>query len=392
MKNELSSSFLRDGSEDFGNGVIGPSSAERDYFNSINEVQGELIKEKIIPIRNDSRLGKAIGLKFGSRLLPVAGVLSLIAMSCSGGEIKESQQGTSNSELPSPTSEFNNPVISTPTPSPRSTETPMPTATLTPEPRPTETPTLFPTKTLTPTPTPKIEPVVKPILFVPANLSMQEDDIVNVNNAMKQTQRFYAEQLDGKTFKYDDVVLIRGQKDLKFYCPKTIVEDQCIQVPGKIGADSGDIFNVINDIRIQDPTYFNKGQVIIIFWVGGYGFAAGAQSSQDSGFVALGDWALDSIGGRYGKKTDIGGCRTSPYAIAFCRDNPLGVIHELGHALGLPHPNIDNTKKGDGNFWTLSAMDGCEWPECKFLNSDTNLEKQALIKSPFMHVVIDIKN
>lgn len=278
-------------------------------------------------------------------------------------------------------------VVATPIPVPTPTLTPKPTET----PRPTPTFTPRPTETPRPTPTPKIEPVVKPILFVPKNLSQHGDDINNINDAMMQVQHFYAEQLDGVTFKYDKAVLIRGQKNLKFYCPKTIIEIQCIQDPGKIGADPGDIYNVIDDIKVQDPSFFRDGQAIVIFWVGGYGYAGGVQITSTAGFAAVGDWELDSIGGRYGKGTDTSGCHDSPFAVAYCKDNPLAVIHELGHVFGLPHPAIDNTKQGDPNFWTLSAMDGCEWPVCKFLDSNTNPEKQTLLKSPFIYVRIDIK-
>lgn len=278
-------------------------------------------------------------------------------------------------------------VVATPIPVPTPTLTPKPTE----SPRPTPTFTPRPTETPRPTPTPKIEPVVKPILFVPKNLSQHGDDINNINDAMMQVQHFYAEQLDGVTFKYDKAVLIRGQKNLKFYCPKTIIEIQCIQDPGKIGADPGDIYNVIDDIKVQDPSFFRDGQAIVIFWVGGYGYAGGVQTTSTAGFAAVGDWELDSIGGRYGKGTDTSGCHDSPFAVAYCKDNPLAVIHELGHVFGLPHPAIDNTKQGDPNFWTLSAMDGCEWPVCKFLDSNTNPEKQTLLKSPFIYVRIDIK-
>lgn len=232
-------------------------------------------------------------------------------------------------------------------------------------------------------------PVVRPILFIPANLAASPDDASNVELAMQDLQQFYAEQLSGKTFRYDALQVRKGTRELAFYCPKTRSELQCIQQVGAVGPDPGDVLKVINDINAQGFNAGGRGQALLIFWVGGYSFAGGEQRSADSGYVAVGDWMLDSIGRRHASGTATGGCSAAPpSAQAACQDNPSELIHELGHLFGLPHPKADDTKRGDPNYWARSVMDhafGCQWPDCGFLASKTNPEVQTLIASPFIY-------
>lgn len=435
MKNERPPSVLRDGSLDFGKGVIG------------GEAQRSLTQERIIPIRHDSRLGRAIGLRFGSRLLPVAGVLSLIAVACSAGEGKIGQQAQASedsksdnpsvSESLSPTSEWiltpepptltakppptEPPTSQPPTPEPtldpdiarkrlearrdalqKAQEGLQPTVTPsalieTPTPKPPITETPFPTQTpeLKPTPTPEAEKrhVVKPVLFIPKGLErpvqIDEEDLNNINNAMKEVQRFYAEQLDGKTFQYENAILIRGQKDLQFYCLKPIEKNQCVQDPSRDRLSDPKVLDkILQDIQKQDSTFSKKGQVVVIFWVGGSGYALGGWSNQDISRAMMGDWTLDSIGKRYAKGTDTAGCRGSLYPEIICVDGPRTTLHELGHTLGLDHPNWRLYDKSVNERLAMTPYpNACMWPKCEFLPS----EKQTLLKSPFIHVIFDAK-
>lgn len=297
---------------------------------------------------------------------------------------------TKTPEPPTPT-----PIPPTPTATPEPTKAPtLVPPTLTPEPTPTlipptRTPTLIPTlrpteaptpvpPTKTPEPTPKLRMhTVKPLLFVPKGLErpvqVDQEDLNNIEVAMKEVQKFTAEQLGGKTFAYEKPVLIRGQNNLRFYCPRTTSETQCIK-PEKSGADPWeDIYGILHDIEKQNPTFHKMAerQVIVIFWVGGADFARGAGQNQDNGIVMLGDSWLKSI-----------------YILS-------AVGHEMGHGFGLDHTKADDTREGDKNFWKLSIMyDGslCVWTRCQLLDSKTNPEKETLLKRPFMrHVINDSK-
>ena len=231
-------------------------------------------------------------------------------------------------------------------------------------------------------------PVVRPVLFVPANLASSPDDLLNIDKAMQDVQVFFAGQLDGKTFHYGVPQTIQGAHELGFYCPRSKVANQCVQQLG-VGPDPSDASKVLDDIDGQGLNGSGGSQALFIFWVGGYSFTMGALTTPDTGYVIMGDWALDSVGGRYAKGTANGGCREAalPQAQNLCQDNPSEIIHELGHLFGLPHPGPDGTNPSDPNYWKRSVMDhtfGCQWPDCKFLTSRANPEVQKLLNSPFI--------
>jgi hypothetical protein len=200
----------------------------------------------------------------------------------------------------------------------------------------------------------------------------------NINNTMKEVQLFFAEQLNGKTIQLKPAAQVNGEHDLKFYCPRSISETQCIK-PEKAGDNPWEEIDIIvRDIEKQDPT-FRKGRVNVIFLAGGYSISKGYKYSQDYGVVLVGDWALRPPEGK-----DAESCR-SLYVLTFCTNPGQSVAHETGHATaGLEHSKNDGTNKGDKNYWELSIMHACEWPKCIFLDSPANPEKQKLLASPFI--------
>lgn len=90
---------------------------------------------------------------------------------------------------------------------------------------------------------------VQPVLFVPNNLTADPAYLPVIDSAMEELSSWYGAQLGGKTFNYVSAVQVIGQYELRHYCPKTITDTQCIQVPGQTGADPGDIYNVLDDYR-----------------------------------------------------------------------------------------------------------------------------------------------
>lgn len=124
-----------------------------------------------------------------------------------------------------------------------------------------------------------------------------------------------------------------------------------------------------------------EGRILMIFWVGSYGFAQGG-----GGFAVVGDWTIDGIAGKYEKGIYSSGCQDSANSAVFCRKNATvgTVAHELGHAFGLPHPNLNDTN------WCLSVM-GCGWdfPANQLLNTSINPEKSILLSNPFFQVKVE---
>ena len=231
---------------------------------------------------------------------------------------------------------------------------------------------------------------VQPILFVPNNLVADPIYIPSINESLEITKAWYASQLGGKTFNFAPAQVVIGLHELKYYCPKTISDVQCIQIPGEVGADPGDINNVLDDMASQGYS-IQQDTIILVFWVGGYGYAGGAQFPSLTGFAAVGDWALDGIAGKYEDGTATSHCSDSSFAWLICNKNSqIGTVaHELGHAFGLPHPTDDGTQQGDPDYW-LSTLMAVSWdfPNVVLIDSPINPEKTRLLQNPFFWVFV----
>lgn len=233
---------------------------------------------------------------------------------------------------------------------------------------------------------------VQPILFVPNNLTADPSYAPSINAALETIRTWYGSQLGGKTFDYVPTQVVVGQHELSYYCPKTTNTSQCIQIPGELGADSGDIYNVLSELALRGYP-IQQNNILLVFWVGGYGYAGGAQYSPSSGFAALGDWALDGLAGKYESGTATSRCSDSAFAYVICKKNAqIGSVgHELGHAFGLPHPTDDGSQPGDPNYW-LSTIMAVSWdfPEVLLIDSPANPEKTVLRQHPFFQLFADI--
>lgn len=243
-------------------------------------------------------------------------------------------------------------------------------ATAIPEPEnPTETPPFVPTPRL---------PSFQPIVFVPSNRTVDPEYASAVDSAMADVQAWFADKLGGPTIRYLPTVVIEGEEPVSFCCPSTINDELCIQIPGIHGADPPDLQNVLNElIRLEITSRLDLK--LVLFWVGGYGFAGGNEFQ-----AYLADWALDGIMGKYEDGTAQGRCWDSPTANLWCNKNAQvgAVSHEMGHTLGLDHPSSDGT-----GVWASSIMSGSYWrfPNVRILESTTNPERQILLDSPFIY-------
>lgn len=236
---------------------------------------------------------------------------------------------------------------------------------------------------------PQTMPIVAPVLFIPKGLASDPAYLPGINASVASVAAWYARELHGHTFTPVPARVVAGQFPLTHYCPKTIDPLQCIQIPGKFGADSGDVYNVLSDLASQGLP-IRSGVVTLIFWVGGYGYAAGANSGRGSGFAAVADWALTGASGaRYVENR----CGDLFMGLDPCtRERTLGVIaHELGHAFGLPHPTDDGRPPTDPDYFGRSVMSSELWdfPNGTFIDSTVNPERTTLLANPQIRATVD---
>jgi hypothetical protein len=221
---------------------------------------------------------------------------------------------------------------------------------------------------------------VNPILFVPKNLTADPLYLPAIDQAMLAVSRWYGRELNCHSFNFISAAEVIGQHDLVYYCPKTISETQCIQIPGELGADPGDIYRVINDLNRQGYR-INTGTILMIFWVGGYGYAAGSKWSPSSGYAAVGDWNLEGISG-ISDGVSLG--QLCKQTHSHCARGHGTIAHELGHAFGLPHPTDDGTQPGDPDYWFETVMWAWwNFPTVGLIDSDANPEKSILLAHSF---------
>ncbi len=99
-------------------------------------------------------------------------------------------------------------------------------------------------------------------------------------------------------------------------------------------------------------------QVTVVFSEGGGGYAGGAVQGTYAGFAITGDWVLGPITGIMEPNTHncaVAGSAGAPY----CTKNAaIGtVVHEMGHAFGLFHPNVAQpTIMSDHTAWPNTSM------------------------------------
>lgn len=181
-KERIPQNYLPDGSVDFGNGVIGPSTADIEYFNSLNN-QGQTLN-KVRPLQTETGRQPLVDrlldlvpqrLKKPMMLMVTAGGIGVLVAACKGGGSGQE-------------------VKTTPTNPP---ETPVPTQTLEPIPtpttKPTEAPTVLPTEV--PVETPATIEEVRDAFFGENGAYSQLDSATLASLPVNQTQAYIEERL-----------------------------------------------------------------------------------------------------------------------------------------------------------------------------------------------------
>lgn len=210
---------------------------------------------------------------------------------------------------------------------------------------------------------------VKPYIIVPKDKEYIPLYIHGVYEVNLEVQKWYAKQLEGKTFKLDPIRV--------FYSEKTAKELGC----GSVDCPEGDVTSMWGNTQKELEKFGGEGIVLEGWVVGGRLTALGwGWGSLTTGFTLMGDINLDAASNLYPNGPTGADCAVMGGEDYCTQDQQVATLaHELGHAM-----NLDSW--GDSDWHTLgfenrlSIMGGGVWQFSKAVLLDTKLnpEKSSL--------------
>lgn len=214
--------------------------------------------------------------------------------------------------------------------------------------------------------------LVKPYLVYPADKPIYPEYEVAVKNYMLELQNWYKEKV-GVTFQMDPLVVVRSNYNYNtMRCdpnPKDSIPPlaDCLSNQNRIDGNWGMYMN----LAIHDgEEKWEEKTAALVFGAGGGGDAGANKYPNDAGFALVGDWVLEPLSG---KANDWGiPCK---FTEIYCSGGiPKGTAaHELGHAFGLPHPDI-NQYPGTGV--SIMRWHG-DFPQVGFLPHEVGILKAS---------------
>ncbi len=208
---------------------------------------------------------------------------------------------------------------------------------------------------------------VTPILFIPDPASFPagyqpaqaelDEDAAQITHAMARVRDWYGSALGlGTSLNIRPVVVMPAWGGLADYDIEWTNPDHRYTDGIVLGDTWGKVLSEVS-LRGFSPGDETDPHMVVIFCKGAGGFAGGAQwfGSAGGGMCMLGDFALDSFSER-----------VPPEWVTWWTgvDRQTGATaHEMGHTLGLPHPDIANPDSGQED-WEYTVMGAWwNWPD-----------------------------
>jgi len=208
---------------------------------------------------------------------------------------------------------------------------------------------------------------VTPVLFIPDPASFPsgfeptaiqlDADMAHIQMAMTEIRSWYSHALGLETsFNLQPVVRIEAWGGLDDYEISWVNPNSRYTDGITIGNTWG---LVLSEVAARG---FSAGspeepQAVVIFCKGAGGFAGGAQfhNTTGGGACMLGDWALDSLADRVPPENWSW----------WTGDNRQkgATAHEMGHTLGLPHPDTPNPVTDEQDYPYTLMGDWWQWPD-----------------------------
>ena len=207
---------------------------------------------------------------------------------------------------------------------------------------------------------------VTPVLFVPDPASFPagyqptteelNEDLDNITIAMERIREWYGDALGQPTSLMVDPVVYMpaygglGAYEIIWWRPERRYGDGIV-----LGNTWGLVIGEVSS-RGYGPGSASAPRITVVFCKGAGGFAGGAQWYREhgGGMCMLGDWCLDSLAGRVPPEwwdwwTGL--------------DKQTGATgHEMGHTIGLPHPDAPNPVTGQQDYPYTIMGAWWSWP------------------------------